>query len=126
VPASPLVESSTTSSTLRSDSAFGVDLIDSELKTDQLVLADGGVSPGQRVVDPDLHAVGGAGAQDEGAGELGRADYETRLQQMAAADRIHEAFVGHFGSLRQTGPHAVVRGPSVRCVAVFPTFSPTR
>ncbi len=44
------------------NSALGVDLLDAELKADQFVLARSRVGAGQRIVDPDLHVVGGARA----------------------------------------------------------------
>ena len=45
-----------------------------DLAADQLVLAGRGVGAGQRIVEPDLDCVRGAGANDEGAGDLGRAE----------------------------------------------------
>ena len=85
VPASPLVESSTTKSTLTAEnSALGVDLLDGELNADLLVLSEGGVGSGQGIVHPDLDAVGGARAPNEGTRDLGRGDDEARPQQVAA------------------------------------------
>jgi hypothetical protein len=62
------------------NAALRVDLLDRELKADQLVLAVRGKGAGQRVVDPDLDAVGGARAPNEGTCNLRRAHDEARLQ----------------------------------------------
>ena len=53
VPASPLVESSTTQFDVAAEnSALGVDLVDGELNADLLVLSQGGVGSGQRYCPP--------------------------------------------------------------------------
>ena len=44
------------------NSALGVDLLGGELHADEFVLARSRVGAGQRIVDPDLNAVGGARA----------------------------------------------------------------
>ena len=55
VAVSPLVESSTSNSTLTAKNAtLGVDLFESELRADQFVLAERGESAGQRIVEADL------------------------------------------------------------------------
>ena len=97
VPASPLVESSTTNSTLRpSIPPLALICSTARCNSDLLVLAEGGVGSGQGVVHPDLDAVGGARALNEGTRDLGRGDDEARPQQVAARNRIHDALVGHF------------------------------
>src|SRR5271156_2623701 len=97
------------------NSALGVDLVDGELIADQFVFAEGGVGSGQGIVHPDLDAVGGARAPNEGAGGLGRAADEAPPQQVAARNRIHDAVVGHFSSpyRRSLAPVTSAAGDSV-------------
>src|SRR5208282_2545802 len=66
------------------DPALGVDLVERHLAADQLVLARGGVSAGERIVEADADRVGGAGADDERTGELGDGERRARFDKSAA------------------------------------------
>ena len=68
------------------NAALGVDLVERHLAADQLVLAGGGVSAGQRIVEADLDRIGGAGADDEWAGELGGGEGSPGFDECAAVD----------------------------------------
>jgi hypothetical protein len=67
------------------DAALGVDLVQRHLATDELVLARARVGAGQRIVQADLDGVGGAGADDERAGELSGGKRRSRFDECAAA-----------------------------------------
>ena len=73
VPASPLVESSTRSSSGDGPGrlALRVDLVDRHLAADEAVLAGRGVGAGQRIVQADLDRIRGAGGNTERTGEWG-------------------------------------------------------
>ena len=86
VPASPLDESSTRSSTCTTeDAALGVDLVERHLAADKLVLARAGVGAGQWIVEADLDRVSGAGADNERTGELRGGKRRPRFDESAAA-----------------------------------------
>ena len=79
-PASPLVESSTIEFDGAAENpALGVDLVERHLAADQFVLARRGVGAGQGIVEPDPDRVGGAGADDERACDLGAGEHKARF-----------------------------------------------
>ena len=86
-PASPLVEILDHQlGGAAEDAALGVDLVERHLAADQLVLAGGGVSAGQRIVEADADRVGGAGADDEWTGELGGGERRAGFDESAPVD----------------------------------------
>ena len=52
------------------DAAFGIDLLDRQLAADLLVLAELGISAGQRIVEAELDLVGSASGNREGCRQL--------------------------------------------------------
>jgi hypothetical protein len=68
------------------NSTLGVDLVDRNLATDQLVLSQRGLRAGQRIVDADLDRVRGAGGRDERTGELGGGEGRSRFDKSAATN----------------------------------------
>ena len=96
MPASPLVESSTSSIDFAAeDAAFGVDLIERKLAADQFVLAERGVGAGQRVVEADLDGLVGQRLDHEWTGDLHGAERETGLQYGPPLDGYADKILGH-------------------------------
>ena len=79
------------------DAALGVDLLERHLAADQFVLSRRGVSPCQRIVEPDAYGVRGASANDEGAGDLGGGEYKAGFDEAAA---IHADVRSELGTVR--------------------------
>jgi hypothetical protein len=68
------------------NASLRLDLFDRKLTANQFVFAKPAKGASQRIVEANLHDVGGACAKDERASDLQDAGRETRLDKSAAAD----------------------------------------
>src|SRR5205807_3771642 len=66
--------------------AFGIDLVDRQLAADLLVLAELGISAGQRIVEADLDLIGGASGNRKGRCQLRDTSGANRLDDAPTAE----------------------------------------
>jgi hypothetical protein len=103
------------------DAAFGIDLRQRELRADQFVLPERGVSACQRIIEADLYRLVGKRLDDKWTGNLRRADGEAGLKDRPPFDRRARKILGHpilslkatVIALRMAG-HLGPNGPGVR------------
>ena len=77
------------------NASLRIDLFDRELTTNQFVFAKPGKGASERIVEANLHDVGGSRPQDERTCDLCGARYKTRLQQAATVDAAAGAADDH-------------------------------
>jgi len=77
------------------NTAFRIDLVDRQLTSDLLILAELGVGAGERIVETELDLVGSSRGDDEGSGELGYAGRSRHPEDGSAVELPRTKSGGH-------------------------------